>query len=152
MAALDDGIHAQGKKVELRKEIDYLHSYIQLQQLRFGSDIDIHCSIEPGPDNDQQVIEPMLLIPFVENAFKHGTSAAGGQPRIDINLSVKERELIFYVRNNVDPEQVTTEDENSGIGLNNVKTRLNMLYKDKYALTVNEENHLFHITLNLNLA
>jgi hypothetical protein len=142
---------AQGKKVELRKEVDYLHNYIELQKLRFGSDISIDCTIHVGSEDEQLDIEPMLLIPFVENAFKHGTASSGDLPRIHIDLSVFQGVLRFDVQNNFDPEEHTGEDENSGIGLNNVKTRLQLLYENNYTLKINEDNDLFHVTLNLQL-
>lgn len=142
---------AQGRKVELRMEVDYLRNYIELQKLRFGSDIHIDCQIHIGSEDEHLAIEPMLLIPFVENAFKHGTASGGDLPRIGIDLSVSQGMLLFDVQNNVDPEEDSAQDENSGIGLNNVKTRLQLLYKNKYTLKINDNNDLFHVTLNLKL-
>ena len=141
---------AQGQKVALQKEIDYLNSYIELQRLRFGDHVKIHSGIELDSKEKETRIEPMLLIPFVENAFKHG----GGypdQPQIDIGLVVKEGKLIFDVKNKFEEESVGAKDESSGIGLTNVRSRLSLLYKDRYTLHINNRDHLFHITLSLTL-
>lgn len=141
---------AQGKKVALQKEIEYLSSYIELQKLRFGNDVLVNSRIELDDEGDQYTIEPMLLIPFVENAFKHGVGY-NEQPQIDIELSVYKGLMIFEVRNKFEPEPVDSKDENSGIGLSNVQSRLNLLYHNRYTLVINDQNNLFHITLTLKL-
>jgi len=130
----------QGKKVPLTKEIEYLQSYIELQKLRFGSEVAINTVIEV---EGNYTIEPMLLIPFVENAFKHGIT------QINIQLSVKNGWLTFDVTNRFDPENVISKDENSGIGLTNVRSRLDLLYKDRHTLLIREDDRLFHVTLTL---
>ena len=141
---------AQGKKIALQKEIGYLDSYIELQKLRFGEDVQVNCKIEDAGGNDQYNIEPMLLIPFVENAFKHGTGYKE-QPRIDIELSINQGLLIFEVKNKFENGSSINKDENQGIGLNNVKSRLNLLYKNDYTLIIDDKNNLFHIALTLKL-
>ncbi|HWB93298.1 MAG TPA: sensor histidine kinase [Puia sp.] len=141
----------QGKKVTLGTEIDYLNSYIELQKLRFGNDIAIATHIGAGDPERSLVIEPMLLIPFVENAFKHGVGHTG-EPRIDIRLSVDQEWMQFEVRNTVfDPGPQVDKDGNSGLGLNNVVTRLKLLYPDHHTLTIRNQDDLFHIHLTLKL-
>ncbi len=95
-------------------------------------------------------IEPMLLIPFVENAFKHGTGYVD-QPVIDIILTAKEGELIFQVKNKFDREADTSKDENSGIGLSNVRSRLALLYPERHNLVIHTDKNLFSINLTLKL-
>jgi LytS/YehU family sensor histidine kinase len=141
---------AQGKKVALQKEIEYLSSYIELQKLRFGNDVQVNSRIELDDEGDQYTIEPMLLIPFVENAFKHGVGY-NEQPQIDIELSVYKGVMIFEVQNKFENEPAASKDENSGIGLINVRSRLNLLYHEGYTLVINDQNNLFHITLTLKL-
>jgi sensor histidine kinase YesM len=133
----------QGKKVALTKEIEYLQSYIELQKLRFGSEIAINTVMELEEETVHYTIEPMLLIPFVENAFKHGVA------QINIQLSVKNGQLTFDVTNRFDHENTTSKDENSGIGLTNVRSRLDLLYKDRHTLLIRDDNNLFHVTLTL---
>lgn len=138
------------KKISLQQEVEYLESYIALQKLRFGRDVKITFNTELLYEEKNYSIEPMLLIPFVENAFKHGTSYVD-QPVIDINLSVKEGILVFQVKNTFDPETDTSKDENSGIGLDNVRARLTLLYPDRYDLAIHTEKNLFSINLTLKL-
>jgi sensor histidine kinase YesM len=141
---------AHGQKGTLQNEIEYLKSYLELQKLRFGTDVQIDSRIELSNEDGHYAIEPMLLIPFVENAFKHGVGYRG-YPRIDIRLSVDRGWLTFEVQNNFEDEPGASKDDSSGIGLGNVRSRLNLLYKDRYTLTINDRNNLFHIVLTLKL-
>ncbi len=139
---------AQGKKATLQKEIEYLNGYLELQKLRFGNDVKIDCSIKVGEEENAYTIEPMLLIPFVENAFKLG-AGYNEQPWINIKLSMVNGTMTFEVSNSYEHTSVTSKDENSGIGISNVKSRLNLLYKGKYNLVINDKNNIFHIILTL---
>jgi sensor histidine kinase YesM len=101
-----------------------------------------------NPDKNY-VIEPMLLIPFVENAFKHGTGMIE-QAKIQIELKAKNNLLQFSVRNRYNPDSIEIRDKISGIGLTNVKRRLNLLYGDQHSLLVTREEGWFMISLQLN--
>jgi len=137
------------KKVALSKEVDYLKSYIELQRLRFGDDVAIDVNIQIPENEMQQHIEPMLLIPFVENAFKHGLGV--DEPFIQINLSVNNGTLMLTVENNFNTDVGETKDSNSGIGLENVQSRLTLLYPGQHDLLLKQEKNLFHIHLTLQL-
>jgi two-component system LytT family sensor kinase len=140
----------QGKKVPLQTEIEYLDNYLDLQRLRFEDDLDIDSRMDVKEEALSYVIEPMLLIPFVENAFKHGVGYSG-RPGIFMRLSVAEGMLTFEVKNKFEVEPADTKDESSGIGLGNVISRLNLLYRNKYTLSINDANNVFHIILTLKL-
>ncbi|MFM2360264.1 MAG: hypothetical protein RLY16_2257, partial [Bacteroidota bacterium] len=112
------------EQVSLEREIDYVQSYIDLQQQRFGKKVQINVDMNPLTNGCQ--IEPMLLIPFVENAFKHGTGLLP-DARIDIRLTIENGTLQFSVSNKFDPASKDIKDASSGIGLANVKRRLNLL-------------------------
>jgi sensor histidine kinase YesM len=103
----------QEKKVPLQVEIDYLKSYIELQKLRFGSDVRIETSIEIGAEQPPYSLEPMLLIPFVENAFKHGVGWME-DPYIRIILVLQQGVLRFEVQNKIDKERDNSKDTSSG--------------------------------------
>jgi len=135
------------EQVPLDKEVDYLKNYIGLQKIRFEEDVEINLSIK-GQVSTQQ-IEPMLLIPFVENAFKHGIDMLD-KPVIDIELQFDEKELYFSVRNKVTPV-LSSGDNNfrSGIGLPNVKRRLELLYPEKFKLDINKDETWFNVALTL---
>ncbi|HEY6977693.1 MAG TPA: histidine kinase [Chitinophagaceae bacterium] len=136
------------EKFSLRKEIESLKSYIELQQLRFGDGVDIQLEIKNG--NRDCSIEPMLLFPFVENAFKHGIGLVK-DPFIKIYLEVIEHHLFFSVINNYNKENLS-KDKNSGIGLSNIKNRLDLLYRGKYKLDLKDDGSIFKAELNLELS
>jgi LytS/YehU family sensor histidine kinase len=135
-------------KVLLEKEIEYLQSYIDLQRQRFGKKIKIVANF-PEIENSYS-IEPMLLIPFVENAFKHGTGMIT-DAQIDINLLIEDGKLQFSVRNRSGFLIDEPKDKTSGIGLNNVKRRLNLLYGKSHLLEINNQDGWFTVFLQLNL-
>jgi LytS/YehU family sensor histidine kinase len=139
---------ADEDKVSLEKEIDYLQSYIDLQQQRFGKNVQVNVSLQKIDDNYE--IEPMLLIPFVENAFKHGTGLIEGA-MIKIQLKVENNKLDFMVQNKYDPSSTEVKDKTSGIGLTNVKRRLNLLYGNKQCLLITQTDNWFNVSLQLNL-
>ena len=139
---------ADEDKVPLEKEIEYLQSFIDLQQQRFGKNVKLNVSIN---DTDRNYdIEPMLLIPFVENAFKHGAGLVE-DAQIDIDLRAKNNLLQFSVRNKYNRGTEEIKDKTSGIGLTNAKRRLNLLYGKNHTLLINKNGCWFTISLQLNL-
>jgi two-component system LytT family sensor kinase len=139
---------ADEDKVPLEKEIEYLQSYIDLQQQRFGKKVKVNVTVD-APDGMLE-IEPMLLIPFVENAFKHGTGLIE-DAQIDIDLRAKNNVLQFLVRNKYNEGSSEVKDKTSGIGLTNVKRRLNLLYGGNHSLLITKKDDWFVISLQLNL-
>jgi two-component system, LytTR family, sensor kinase len=147
----------EGVKVEIEKEITYLESYIHLQKMRFGDVIRINFEKNAlnihNPDasgTEGVLIEPMLLIPFVENAFKHGSGMIN-EPFIDINLHLENKVLRFNVANKFNPNSTETKDDNSGIGLKNIQRRLDLLYEKKHNLSIKNDTTLFEIDLKIDL-
>ncbi len=138
----DSGVN----KASLETEIEYLQNYIDLQKLRFGSAIVVR--FEKSISNNGFNLEPMLLIPFVENAFKHGTGMIL-QPEIDIHLSNEGNSLNFVVKNKFAGDVKEEKDATSGIGLQNVKRRLELLYPGKYSLKIVQEKEWFEVKLKL---
>lgn len=133
------------EKVLLQSEMEYLQSYIDLQRQRFSEKLILHASFDV--QENWQTIEPMLLIPFVENAFKHGTGMLQN-PEIHIQLSVKNNQLDFTVKNKF-IENDTVKDKTSGIGLANVKRRLELLYGERHHLDINKRDGWFTASLQL---
>jgi two-component system LytT family sensor kinase len=136
-------------KVSLEKEIDYLQSYIDLQQQRFGKKVKV--CVEMQSMNDQYQIEPMLLIPFVENAFKHGTGMIE-DAQIKISLRAENKVLKFTVSNKFSAVSNEIKDKTSGIGLTNVTRRLNLLYGRNHQLSITKDDKFFIVSLQLNLS
>ncbi len=136
------------QKVPLEKETEYIQSYIDLQQQRFGKNLKVCASFNNiGSGNE---IEPMLLIPFVENAFKHGTGMIN-DAQIKIDLKVDNGILQLLVSNRYNDISNGSKDKDSGIGLNNVQRRLNLLYGRNHALLINKKDGWFTVSLQINL-
>jgi LytS/YehU family sensor histidine kinase len=130
-------------KVLLSQELKYLQDYIDIQRLRLPKDITINYESVGEPAN--QRIEPMLLVPFVENAFKHGISYT--EPAfIDIHIIVKPEEIQLKVRNSHFKERVS---EHGGIGLQNVLKRLDMLYNNEHTIIIEETDNQFIVDLKI---
>ncbi len=131
--------------VDLSKEVNYLKNYIALQKLRLADDAVI--DFEVTGDIVGKQIEPMLFIPFIENAFKHGVDSEGADIRI--HLEVKHNQLYFSMLNRI--SAAYQKDEVSGIGLSNVKKRLDLHYGSNYKLDYEEKSGIFSVNLQLNL-
>lgn len=138
-----------GKPINLVDELEYLKSYINLQLIRFRDDVNVNIKINGNFEN--LLIEPMLLIPFIENAFKHGIGNIEN-PKIDISIQVddKESSLKMIVINNIAALPIKTEKK-SGIGLNNVKRRLELLYEGKYLFDTQQKDNTFIAILQITL-
>lgn len=140
------------EKISLTREIEYLNNYIGLQTLRTQSSPDIAISTAIEDHTGTLQIAPMLLIPFIENAFKHGISLKDPS-FIRISLVTKGNTLYFDVSNSIQAKSVNDpEKDNNGIGLNNVKQRLKLLYGGKHELSVRENGKEFFIHLTVDLS
>ena len=135
------------EKVLLKSEIEYLQNYIDLQKQRFGPELSL--TVDFDIREDWHTIEPMLLIPFVENAFKHG-SGLGNSPEIVIQLLVENGQLHFMVKNQFE-ESKSIKDKTSGIGLQNVKRRLELLHPKGHILSITKERNWYTIHLQVTL-
>lgn len=135
--------------VPLQREIDYLTSYMQLQQLRFKNSDYIRFSF-PGSDVSNIQVAPMLFIPFVENAFKHSCYAEP-MPVIDTNIRLDGNVLEFTCVNYFDTERIPMSDVQSGVGLENVKRRLVLLYPGKHDLQIIKKSNTFKVQLIIKL-
>jgi len=129
--------------VSLNKEIDYVHSFIELQKLRFKDGAAVEFTVQGEIDN--QRIVPLILISFVENAFKHGIANDPNNP-IKINIIANQKILHFSITNK---KNQYNKDEMGGVGLNNVERRLQLLYPDRYKLNI--VNSATHYTSELML-
>lgn len=140
---------SNNSRISLSKEVEYLKNYIELQSLRFGDDLNLVLDIVPHTEDYE--IEPMLLIPFVENAFKHGLGT-GDSGRLYVHLKVEPilSQLQFRVENQIAPVS-DSKDECSGIGLKNVTRRLELLYYNKYTLQTMIKDNIFIAELKIQL-
>lgn len=133
------------ERVTMKQKVDYLASYIQLQQLRFGDQVKVNFDFEIT--EPEKTIEPMLLVPFVENAFKHGTGHINN-PVITIRLKTSHKALDFNVVNTYNPQEQVNE-AGHGIGLNNVIRRLQLLYPGKHSLVIDRSGNSYNVNLQI---
>ncbi|PJJ83820.1 sensor histidine kinase [Mucilaginibacter auburnensis] len=139
------------EKISLLREVDYLKNYIDLQKLRTHTSPDIVIQTEIEETINGLQIAPMLLIPFVENAFKHGISLREAS-YIKISLHTEDNKLFFDIYNSVHQKTGTDpEKNNNGIGLENVKQRLQLLYPDRHELMIRQsgKEYFAHLTVQL---
>lgn len=137
-----------GEYIAIEQELKIISDYIALEKLRY--DESLHINFNHDVEDMKQALPPLLLIPLVENAFKHGVSETRNRPFVDIHLSVRKRQLSFVVKNSTeDFSSDKTVKEN--IGLSNLRRQLELLYTD-YNLSVQQEDSVFRTTLKINLA
>ena len=131
--------------IPLKKELDHIKSYVEMEKIRKGGDATIQLSLPDtiGPEN----ISPLLFTPFLENAFKYVSNEDDGQKnQIDISFRLKEGQLHFEVKNTVDAAKPASK---RGIGIANVKKRLALLYPNKHHLDFFEKDQRYIVRLNL---
>ena len=132
-------------KVLLKKEIDFLQSYIALEKLRYEENTMIDMRVT-GNANGHTIL-PLLLIQFVENAFKHGMKEKSEQSWMRVNITIENNELYFLANNSCHTPAFT-----EGVGFSSVKHRLSLQYEGKYEMTIKNENEEFAVFLKLNLS
>ncbi len=140
----------EGQKpmVQLKQELQLIIEYVNLEKLRYGNKLVVNVLIPSTPNN--LYVAPLLLLPFVENCFKHGTSNVLENPWINLTIALKDTTLVMKLMNGkVAAKEI--EQKRSGIGINNVRQRLNLLYKDKYDLQICEEEEVFVVDLRVEL-
>ena len=139
---------AGGEYIAIEEELKIMGDYVALEKFRY--DDTLRVSVNHDIEDMKQGIPPLLLIPLVENAFKHGTSETRNQPFVNIHLSVKSRQLQFVVKNSTD--NVVADDRvKENIGLANLRRQLELLYKD-YNLSLQQHQGIFVASLKINLA
>jgi len=129
--------------VTLEEEIEYLSNYIELHKIRYKKSVEITFNHKV---NTSLTIAPLLYIILLENAFKHGVETLAENASIHINLTEETGFIIFSIENNFDPNEISTSN---GIGLQNLKRRLSLLYKNKHELQIDVSNSLYKTTLKI---
>ena len=136
--------------ISLQREVEILKNYIDLEQLRYGNRLDMSVSITG--ESAGKMMAPLLLLPFVENSFKYGTSNQLDTCWINLQIDVEDDRLYFKLVNSKDPDLNTGEFHTSrGFGLSNVKRRLELLYPGTHSLVIKDEEDMFLVSLTLPL-
>lgn len=133
------------KLIPLTREVEFLNLYVQLMRLRYTRKV--HINVDVPPQLPELKLPPLMLIIFVENAFKHGISYRE-ESFIDIKLRVEDKRLLFSCCNSK-PTQVQRTNEKGGMGLQNVRQRLELLYDDDYTLDINDGEKTYEVKLDI---
>ena len=132
-----------------KKEIKLIQDYISLEKIRYGDRLNISVNIKGNAES--KFIAPLLMIPFVENSFKHGSSKMLTHPTVELSIIIEEAHLIFMLRNNKpNPNtQAIQSNTKGGIGLKNTAKRLQLLYPDKHNLKIESTDTSFSVYMHL---
>jgi two-component system, LytTR family, sensor kinase len=137
-----------GDYIAVEQELKIISDYIELEKLRYDESLRINFNYDV--EDRKQAVPPLLLMPLVENAFKHGASETRGRPFVDIHLSINRRKLQFIVKNSSETLSAG-EGIQESIGLSNLRRQLVLLYKE-YDLSVQQKDAVFTVVLTINLA
>ena len=135
-------------EIKLTQEFKIMNAYISLESIRYSEKLDVNIQFPENTEN--LLIAPLLLLPLIENCFKHGTSKMLDQPWINIQADLKENILSIKLINSK-PDRAPSDDVPDGIGLSNVRKRLELLYPGKYDLKIIPEADLFVVALKIEL-
>lgn len=135
--------------VPLSKEIKMIEEYITLERIRYGNKLDLH--IDLPDDTDGLYIAPLLLLPFAENCFKHGTSHVLEHPWLNLQITIQENTMAMKLLNG-QPSSLGNRDGNHGIGIANVRKRLELIYPGKHELIITNDPDVFIVNLKLELS
>lgn len=146
-------LHEGGKQqVSLLKEVNFIEDYISLQKARLGNKIAVDFQVHT--DNPNTLVPPLLLIPFVENAFKYTSMMKGEELILDIFLHIERKQLEFKVANQYAPELASAQTEllkSSGIGIETTQRRLQLLFPDKFSLETGQVDQIYKVNLKMDL-
>lgn len=137
-----------GDYISIEQEIKIINDYIALEKLRYDDSLRVNFNYDI--EDMKQALPPLLLIPLVENAFKHGVSETRDAPFVDIHLSIRNRLLLFVIKNSSE-RSAADDGVKENIGLSNLRRQLELLYTG-YSLTVQQTASIFTTTLKINLA
>jgi LytS/YehU family sensor histidine kinase len=134
-------------QVPLSKELKMIQDYISLEQIRYDDHLDVHIDLPANTDN--LAIAPLLLLPLVENCFKHGTSHMIEQPWLSLRVTLEKDRMYMKLMNGKTNEIVNNDYK--GIGIMNVRKRLDLLYPGRHELTITDEEDVYIVNLWLQL-
>ena len=133
--------------VPLVNELEIVEGYIDLEKMRYSERLKL--SYKVNGEADEYQIAPLILLPFIENCFKHGASKDPINPVIDIEISISSDLLTLRAVNSVPEKKELEETEKEGIGLSNVKRRLDLIYPKKHELKIESNNKLYEVELKI---
>lgn len=135
------------KEVKLEEEINQLRGYIELEKIRYGKRLKVN--LEVNGDSYGKVIAPLILIPFLENSFKHGASRQAKSPFVEARIDIQDACFFFTISNSFNNEETVGDSYAEGIGLKNVQRRLDLLYPGKHSLKIERNEGVFTVKLKV---
>ena len=137
-------------KVPLENEINFVKNYLEVERMRHGDNLEVNFSVE---GNSKSVfVAPMLILPFLENSFKHGANEELEKSWVSLEIVIERSKLRLKIENSKsETQQLITNGNGTGIGLKNVRRRLDLLYRDDYTLKIMDEDELYLVILELKL-
>ena len=138
---------AAGEYISIEQELKVINDYIALEQLRYDDSLRVNFNY--NIEDMKQSLPPLLLMPLVENAFKHGVSETRVNPFVDIHLTLQNRQLVFVIKNSL--ENISANEVKENIGLANLRRQLELLYSE-FELLAEYESNAFKASLKVNLA
>jgi len=139
------------EKVILTKELDFLKDYIELQKMQLESRGEINFQIKEKANSDQLKISPFLLIPFIENSFKHSLQTKEKGIVINMDIEIKEQQLMLMIENNFEKQSSSGNLLTKGIGLENVKKRLELIYPKYHQINIEDKENWYKVDLKIKL-
>lgn len=136
--------------VPLKSELTYVQNYIDFEKIRIGNRLSLTCNLEQV-GTERIKIAPMLLIVFIENAFKHSKNTAQKSIVIDITLKTWDDWILFSIKNSFDEHEEKTKNLSSGLGLSNTYQRLKVLYPNQYELKISKDEGMYNVSLQLKM-
>lgn len=133
--------------VPLSDEVELIKTYAELQTMKYGDRLKFNINFEKG--DAHRMVAPLILFPFIENCFKHGCSNDPGQPSIDLDIIIGQDEIVFRVSNSKPSKSNNDEKKAGGIGIENTRKRLEILYPDKHELLIRDLPDAYHVELVL---
>lgn len=133
-------------KVALSKELQLLENYVDLEKLRYGEKLKVEMDISLRNEGVQ--VAPLILLPFAENAFKHGGVGPDGVFRIQIRLNADANKLVFHISNTKKKRRETTTSH-GGVGLENIRQRLTLLYPNRHQLDIKDGEEVYEVSLEI---
>ena len=134
--------------VQLSKELKMMNEYISMERIRYGNKLELHLDV--SSNTKDLYIAPLLLLPFVENCFKHGTSTMLEQPWLSLEIIIENKTLVLKLLNGKLANS-RVNNQTPGIGINNARKRLQLLYPGKHELVITNEEEIFIVNLKLEL-
>lgn len=135
--------------VFLTDELKNLKNYIEIEKIRYSEKLEMDVDFEAETGNHK--IAPLILLPFIENAFKHGVSNFPGVAFVQTRLKLVDNTLVFKIKNTKNPVPKANNDYSKGIGLNNARKRLDLIYPERYILKIDDKEETYSVNLTLEL-